>query len=82
MRPISFASALLMFGWAVSPALGQSQRVYDQNANYRGQLSQEGSKLVVRDQNGNPHGYFQHEGDKTVFYDNNGNRRGYSTPAK
>ena len=54
-------------------------KLYDNHGNYRGQVSQEGSRQVERDKNGNALGYYQQEGGKTVHRDMNGNRRGYST---
>jgi hypothetical protein len=80
MKIIPLATFLL--GLSMTTATGQTQKLYDQHGNYRGKLSEEGSRIVVRDQNGNPHGSYRQEGDKTVFRDNNGNPRGYAVRPK
>lgn len=80
MRRVSLVSMLCMFGSIVTPAMGETlERYYDQHGNPRGQLSQEGSRRVIRDGNGNPHGYFEQRGSRTDFRDNNGNLLNYST---
>jgi hypothetical protein len=64
----------------ITPAHGQvPERFYDHAGNYRGKISQEGPKMVVRDQNGDRHGYYVRQGDRIEHRDNNGNLLDYST---
>jgi hypothetical protein len=64
----------------VTPAVGQPTKFYDKQGNYRGAITREGSRDVVRDQNGNPKGYYEQQGHETIQKDLNGNRLGSSRP--
>lgn len=81
MKPLLLS--VMMFGLVV-PALAETpvEKFYDRKGNYRGQVTLDGSRYIVRDQNGNFQSFYKQEGDRVVHYDKNGNRLGSSEIVK